>query len=354
MARAIVTRGLRKEFPYLNPSPNMSTSDQWLEYLLSLITGKNATGMGVEKRRTVAVESLDLEVEEGEFFGLLGPNGAGKSTSIKMLATILAPTAGTATINGYDLVRDWRAVRASINVVHSGGWLGFDHELSIRWNLQAWARIYGLSKKEAARRTQEVLDIVGLSDKAEETSGTLSSGQRQRLALAKGFLMEAPILLCDEPTVGLDPNSAAAVRSFIKDDVNRKRGITVLLTTHYMQEADQLCDRVAIMDKGRIVACDTPDRLKASVQAKAILMEVRNFRIEMLFDFKKEHGQWLVTEKLDQNGNGSLRVLCSPREAESTITTAVEACGGQVVGWSRDDISLEDVFIVLTGRRLAA
>lgn len=353
MARAIVTRGLRKEFPYLNPSPNMSTSDQWLEYLLSLITGKSATGMGVEKRRTVAVESLDLEVEEGEFFGLLGPNGAGKTTSIKMLATILAPTAGTATINGYDLVRDWAAVRASINVVHSGGWLGFDHELSIRWNLEAWARIYGLSKREAARRTQEVLELVGLSDKAEETSGTLSSGQRQRLALAKGFLVEAPILLCDEPTVGLDPISAAAVRSFIKDEVNRKRGVTVLLTTHYMQEADQLCDRVAIMDKGRIIACDTPDKLKASVQVKAVRMDVRAFRVDILSDFKKDHPQWLITEKLDQDGNGSIRVLCSAREAATAITGAVEACGARVVGWSPDEITLEDVFITLTGRRLA-
>jgi len=223
MRHAIVTRNLRKEFRYLNPSPNMSTSDQWFDYIISFVTGKNRTGLGAERRKVVAVDSLDLDIYEGEFFGLLGPNGAGKTTSIKMLSTILAPTSGTATINGYDLARQTNEVRASINVVQSGGWLGFDHNVSIRWNLSVWARIYGMSKREAALLTEEVLQLVGLQDKAEASSGILSSGERQRLALAKGFLVQAPILLCDEPTTALDPNSAYSIRTFIKQELPAAR-----------------------------------------------------------------------------------------------------------------------------------
>jgi ABC-2 type transport system ATP-binding protein len=351
---AILTRGLRKEFRYLNPGSNRSTSDQWLDYIISLVTGKNANGLGVERRHVVAVDSLDLEVQQGEFFGLLGPNGAGKTTSIKMLATILTPSAGEAAIDGYDVLRDREAVRASINVVQSGGWLGFDHNVSIRWNLRVWGRIYGLSRREAARRTDEVLDAVGLLDKAEESSGVLSSGQRQRLALAKGFLTQAPILLCDEPTVGLDPNAAYSARSLLKDEVNRKRGQTVLLTTHYMQEADQLCDRVAIMDRGRVIACDTPDRLKGSVLARALVLEIASFHADSLLAFKRLHSDWHLVERLNQEGSGSIRVLTSRNEAETSVVDAAASSGARVIGWIPDEITLEDVFIVLTGRRLAA
>jgi ABC-2 type transport system ATP-binding protein len=351
---AILTRGLRKEFRYLNPSSNRSTSDQWLDYIISFVTGKNVSGLGVERRHAIAVDSLDLEVQRGEFFGLLGPNGAGKTTSIKMLATILTPSAGEATIDGYDIVRDCEAVRATINVVQSGAWLGFDHNVSIRWNLGVWGRIYGLSRREAARRTDEVLEAVGLLDRAEETSGVLSSGQRQRLALAKGFLTQAPILLCDEPTVGLDPNAAHAARTLLKDEVNRKRGQTVLLTTHYMQEADQLCDRVAIMDRGLIIACDSPDRLKGSVSACVLVLDVTGFPADGLSAFKKAHSSWHVVERLNQEGDGSIRVLIIGTEPEASVVNAATSSGACVTTWNRGEITLEDVFIALTGRRLAS
>lgn len=350
----ISTEGLRKEFRYLNPSSNRSTSDQWLDYVVSLLTGKNSSGLGVDRRRVVAVGSLDLEVQRGEFFGLLGPNGAGKTTSIKMLATILTPSAGRATVNGYDIVRDCEAVRASINVVQSGGWLGFDHHVSIRWNLTVWGRIYGLTRREAARRTDEVLDAVGLLDKAEESSGVLSSGQRQRLSLAKGFLTQAPVLLCDEPTVGLDPNAAHSARTLLKDEVNRKRGQTVVLTTHYMQEADRLCDRVAIMDRGRIIACDTPDRLKASGHALALILEVEGFHPSGLLELKRLHPGWHLAERISQEGSGTIRILTSAGCPEADVVAAVSASSASVTAWTRDEITLEDVFILLTGRGLAA
>lgn len=351
---AIRTSGLRKEFRYINPKSGMATSDQWLDYAISYLTGAKRGASGVQKRHVVAVDSLDLSVQRGEFFGLLGPNGAGKTTSIKILSTVLAPTAGAATINGFDLQKQREEVKASINVVQSGGWLGFDHQVTIRWNLEIWGRIYGLTRAQARNRVEEVLELVGLADKANDSSGTLSSGQRQRLALAKGLLVQAPILLCDEPTVALDPAAAHGVRQFIKNEINRRHGQTVLLTTHLMHEAEQLCDRVAIMDVGRIIVCDTPDTLCAQLAAHPVTCRVAGFSVDTLTRIKSMHPKWHVTDKLDQAGNGAIRVLL-PSEADgSDVPVAIKECGAVAQEWAPERVTLEDVFISLTGRRLAS
>lgn len=351
---AIEASGLRKEFRYLNPGSGMSASDQWLDYAISYLTGIDRGATGVRKRHIVAVDSLDLRIEEGEFFGLLGPNGAGKTTSIKMLSTVLSPTGGRATVNGFGLLKRREEVKASINVVQSGGWLGFDHQVSIRWNLEIWGRIYGLTRSQARSRVDEVLDLVGLTDKAGDSSGTLSSGQRQRLALAKGLLVAAPILLCDEPTVALDPVSAHNTRRFIKNDINRRHGQTVLLTTHLMNEAEQLCDRVAIMDAGRVVVCDTPDRLCAGLTARPYTYRVENTTVDVLAWVKADRPDWHLTDKLDQAGCGALRVLAPAETDGLLISSAIEEAGAVVRGWVPDKVTLEDVFISLTGRRLAS
>lgn len=195
-----------------------------------------------------------------------------------------------------------------------------------------------------------------LTERASSTisSGTLSSGQRQRLALAKGLLVQAPILLCDEPTVALDPAAAHGVRQFIKNEINRRHGQTVLLTTHLMHEAEQLCDRVAIMNAGRIIVCDTPDNLCAQLAAHPVTCRVAGFSVDTLTRIKSMHPNWHVTDKLDQAGTGVIRVLL-PSEADgSDVSTAIKECGAVAQEWVPERVTLEDVFISLTGRRLAS
>src|SRR5580700_7781462 len=217
----------------------------------------------------IALDGVTLEIKEGELFGLLGPNGAGKTTLIKILTTLLAPSSGSAWVDGKDVVKEARALRPLINMVSGGESSGYG-VLNVRENLWLFTQIYGVSNAEAAERIELMLEVVGLTDKASTRISHLSTGQRQKMNFCRGFITDPKILFLDEPTLGLDVTSARAIRTFLREWMKEKPDRTLLLTTHYMAEADELCDRVAIIDKGKVLACDTPAALKRRVQTHAL------------------------------------------------------------------------------------
>src|SRR6266545_3282397 len=217
------------------------------------------------RERFRAVDGIDLRVETGEIFGVLGPNGAGKTTTLRMLATLLEPTSGEARVLGIDVKTDPRKVRANLGAMLSGE-RSLYWKLTARENLEYFAALYHVPPKEQRARIDAALAAVKLSDRADDYVERYSTGMRQRLALARALLPDPPLLLLDEPTVGLDPQAARDLRDRVRD--LRAQGRTVLLTTHYMEEADQLCDRVAIIDHGKIVALDTPAALKRRIRAE--------------------------------------------------------------------------------------
>lgn len=212
-----------------------------------------------KKSSLMAVDGIDFSVSEGEIFGLLGENGAGKTTTIKMLITLLAPTSGVCKVLGYDTFKEADKVRGQINFVF-GGEMGVYRRLSARDNLLYFAGLYKIKGEEAKRRTEELLKLVELEEAADRLVETYSKGMIQRLQIARGLINNPKIIFMDEPTVGLDPLGANMLRDIIRK--LKEEGRTVLLTTHYMQEADELCDNIAIIHKGKIVALDTPEQLK--------------------------------------------------------------------------------------------
>ncbi len=214
-----------------------------------------------DKVQAKALDDISLQVEEGELFGLLGPNGAGKTTLIKILATLLLPSAGSVKVLGHDVVKDYNKIRARINMV-SGGEISGYGLLTVRENLWMFSQFYGIPRKVAKQRIDELLERFGLLDKADAKVRTISTGQRQKMNVIRGFVTDPDLIFLDEPTLGLDVNASLVIRDFLRKWVKDTPGKTMLLTTHYMVEADELCDRVAIIDQGRILACDSPSNLK--------------------------------------------------------------------------------------------
>jgi ABC-2 type transport system ATP-binding protein len=237
------------------------------------------TTTGSVRRRSLEVEAVrgvSFEIGEGELFGLLGPNGAGKTTTIKMLITLLIPTAGSARVLGHDVVEDARWVRAHIGYVF-GGDRGLYERLSALDNLRYFAELYGVEPGGQKQRIAELLDLVGLAGREKERVEGYSRGMRQRLHIARGLLHDPPVVFLDEPTIGVDPVGARELRATIASLV--QSGKTVLLTTHYMFEADQLCDRIAVIAKGKIVAEGTPRDLKGMVSEGSVV-EVEVYGVE--------------------------------------------------------------------------
>jgi ABC-2 type transport system ATP-binding protein len=228
-----------------------------------------------KSKEVVGVEGVSFDVREGELFGLLGPNGAGKTTTVKMLTTLLIPTAGSATVLGHDIVRDAEAIRPRIGFIF-GGERGLYWRLSAKDNLRYFADLYHVDPDVARRRIQELLELVGLAGRENERVEGYSRGMRQRLHVARCLLHDPQVLFLDEPTMGLDPVGARELRQVVKNLVSQEK--TVLLTTHYMFEADALCERVAVINHGRIVALDTPEGLKRHVEDLSVI-EVEVFGI---------------------------------------------------------------------------
>ena len=302
------------------------------------------------RERFRAVDGIDLRVESGEIFGLLGPNGAGKTTTMKMLATLLIPTSGAIRVLGIDPLERPREVRARLGAMLSGE-RSLYWKLTARENLEYFAALYHVPPTETDQRIAGVLTAVKLTDRAEDYVERYSTGMRQRLALARALLPDPPLIILDEPTVGLDPQASRDLRDRVRE--LRAQGRTVLLTTHYMEEADQLCDRVAIIDHGRIVALDTPAALKRTIRA----VEVVHLEIGVVGDdapMLDRLGRSATLARSERR-NGTLSVTAHCASARDFVPAAFDAArsnGATIRHVEVVPVTLEDVFLALTGRQL--
>jgi len=291
-----------------------------------------------------AVKSLDLKVNEGEMFGFLGPNGAGKTTTISMLSTILKPTSGSAKIAGFDIEKQQDDVRRSIGIVFQDPSL--DDELTGYENLEFHASLYGMDRQEREARIYELLGLVDLVEKRNDLVKHYSGGMKRRLEIARGLMHKPKVLFLDEPTLGLDPQTRRHIWKYIKK-MNDEHNVTILVTTHYMEEADYLCDRVAVIDHGEIIALDTPNKLKEKMGENVIAVEVSDSK-EFCKLFKKEK----CTKKV-KRVNG--KVYLTVKDGEKLIPKIVresEKNGIEVKSITMHQPTLEDVFIQLTGRKI--
>lgn len=304
-----------------------------------------------------AVDGVSLKIEQGEIFGLLGPNGAGKSTTIRMLCTLLEPSSGTARINGYDIVRQANQVRQNLGTVLAGE-RSIYWKLTARENLEYFAALYHIPPEIAKKRTKELLDRMELTSRADDLVEKFSTGMKQRVAISKALIADPPILLLDEPTLGLDPQAARNLRELISE--LKKEGHTVLLTTHYMEEADLLSDRIGIIDQGKIIALDTPERLKERIEQKDVIrLEISGWHDDLAAKIQSIPGvDKLVAHKLESEHVGASPLYEVSLHAESSrlvlpgVIDKINYNGTRLVNMNIQRPSLEDVFISLTGKAL--
>src|SRR6188472_4156398 len=306
----------------------------------------------VKPTPVVALEHVDLEVPPGEFFGLLGPNGAGKTTLIKILTTLLLPSEGTARIFGFDVSRDEKKIRRIMNMVAGGEQSGYGI-LTVREQLWMFSQFYGLPRKEGWRRVDELIDAVGMGPEREQRVSTLSTGQRQKMNFACGLVNDPSILFLDEPTLGLDVAAARQVRELVVAWKAAVPGRTVTLTTHYMAEADELCERIAIVDHGRILAIGTPDELKRRVQRESI------FRLELdrleggvaqLARLPGVESAALAADTGTESQRVTVNLVLADDAALGGVVTALGGTGSQILALRKSEPTLEDVFVELVGR----
>ena len=291
-----------------------------------------------------AVDDLDIKVESGEIFGLLGPNGAGKTTAISMLCTILKPTYGTATVNGFDIVKEANKVRKSIGIVFQDP--SIDDRLTGRENLYMHANLYGVPASEQKERINRVLKLVELEDRANDLLRTYSGGMRRRLELGRGLIHYPKVLFLDEPTVGLDPQTRDHIWKYIKE-LKKAHDITVVLTTHYMDEADRLSDRIAIMDHGKIVVLDSPPKLKETLEGDVIVVRANNI------DFLKQVVNTSLSQNQTQIVDGALEITV--RNGKAVMPRIMELATQNkiyVESLLLREPNLEDVFLHYTGRTI--
>jgi len=296
-----------------------------------------------------AVDGVSVEINESELFGLLGPNGAGKTTLIKCISTLLIPDGGTAIVGGFDVLKEPVGARKKIGVL-TGGERALYWKLSAIDNLKYFAALYGVPKKKVRQRIDYLLELMSLTDRANENVEKFSSGMKQKLAIARALIHDPPILLIDEPTLGLDPYFARFIRQFIKEELSEKYKKTILLTTHYMDEADELCDRVAFMNRGRIEALDTPVALKKGMPREQILelkclgeLDIEHF-VQM-----KEAASLNLSKK-----DGFIFIRMSTENPEMLLSRLVETIRdkAKILSVNVTSPTLEDVFVYLTGASL--
>jgi ABC-2 type transport system ATP-binding protein len=305
----------------------------------------------------VALDQVSVEVRRGEIFGLLGPNGAGKTTLIKILTTLLAPTAGRAWVDGLNVETEAADIRRRMNMVAGGETSGYGL-LTVRENLWMFSQFYGIDYRTTNQRIDDPLRVVGMTDRKNTKISDLSTGLRQKMNFVRGFVTDPDIIFLDEPTVGLDVNASRKVRGYVKNWVTDNPAKTVLLTTHYMAEADELCDRVAIIDQGRILACDTPFDLKHTLQKDVVFrLQVASPPDQPPADGGLAGGVCALdrvrscTERhLDDHTE--LRLIL---EAEDVLTAVIGTLGRQgarLLSLEKQAPTLEDVFVDLVGRGL--
>jgi ABC-2 type transport system ATP-binding protein len=293
-----------------------------------------------------AVNGISFEVPDGEIFGLLGPNGAGKSTLIRMLTTLIPPTGGKAFVGGFDVVSQANDVRRAIGVIPQA--MTSDLELSVEENLLIFAKLYGVPREKRTRLMAELLEAVELTQWRDKPVKNLSGGMRRRVEIARGLVHEPRVFFLDEPTTGLDPVSRVAVWEMLRK-IKQERDLTVLLTTHYMDEADKLCDRIAIVDHGQLKALDSPMKLKASIAGKTVLdasfsrsPENWTARLRALPDVDEVTADDNVVRITSHDG---------PRTTSALMEAAAQA-GVSVDSLSIQSTTLDDVFVHYTGRQL--
>jgi len=293
-----------------------------------------------------AVDALTFSVEEGEVFGLLGPNGAGKSTLIRMLTTLVPPTSGTASVNGFDIIREPNGVRQSIGVIPQA--MTSDLDLTAEENMSIFAKLYGIPRERRLRTIKQLLKDVDLEKWADKPVKMFSGGMRRRLEIARGLVHEPKLFFLDEPTTGLDPVSRVAVWEMLTR-LKQQRDLTILVTTHYMDEADKLCDRVAIVDHGKLVALVSPLKLKASIPGKNIL--------EVSFSGAPQN--WMQTMKslpdvAEVKADDNIYRISSHNGPRTTVALmeAARTANATLKSLSVQSTTLDDVFVHYTGHQL--
>jgi len=303
------------------------------------------------RKELVALENVNLTVERGELFGLLGPNGAGKTTLIKILTTLLAPSSGWARVATHDVIQHPHLVRPRINMVSGGESSGYGL-LTVRENLWMFSQFYGMPSKEANKRIVDLLTMVGLEDRIHTKSSDLSTGLRQKMNIVRGFMTDPEVLFLDEPTLGLDVGAARDVRRLIRRWMDADKERTLLLTTHYMVEAEELCDRVAIINKGQVLACDTPSNLKRNLQRDAIF-EIETTSPDGLTPQVLESQPEVRSAALTQiEGGAKLQLILQEESALASVINILTQKDIKVKHLSKREPTLEDVFMDLVGQKM--
>ena len=344
-------RGLAKRYAATEPSRRGAWTESsglalWLRNARRRLTAARV-------REVVALAGVDLQVRRGEIFGLLGHNGAGKTTLVKILAGLVSPSDGDALVDGMSVRRSPGLVKRSVSYVSTTGWMGLEWQLSVRENLRLYARLFGLDGHTAPARVESALCAVGLAEQSERGVHQLSHGMRQRLVLARGLLVHTPLAFLDEPTVGLDPVMASDIRRLIKATLNGERGQTVLLTGHYIPELDLLCDRLAVLHHGHVLAVGTPSELKSAVaDRRVVTLRVGGWREEARDDLAALPGVLAVSlVSLDMAAEtATLRIhVRSAGPDLQDLLDVVRRRTARVVFASADEPTLEDAFLALTG-----
>jgi ABC-2 type transport system ATP-binding protein len=291
----------------------------------------------------VAVDQISFDIEQGEIFGLLGPNGAGKTTTLSMLSTMLEPTSGTATVMGIDISKDQDGVRKAIGIVFQDQSL--DEELTAWENMDFHGRLYRIPKEIRMQRIDELLNLVELFDRRNDIVKTFSGGMRRRLEIARGLLHHPSVLFLDEPTLGLDPQTRNHLWKYI-ETLAKEKNITIILTTHYMEEADRLCNRIAIIDHGKIIALDTPARLKDSIGGDVVTIQSPDTaRITTALT-----APWI--NRMETHDSEVILSLNNAEQHLSTIVTRLNEEKIPITSISVHKPTLEDVFLSFTGKTI--
>ena len=303
------------------------------------------------RKELVALRDVSLEIGQGELFGLLGPNGAGKTTLIKILTTLLAPSSGSAKVAGFDVVAEPHKIRPHINMVSGGESSGYGL-LTVRENLWMFSQFYGVPSREAYKRIDSYLEQIGLADRAHTKSSDLSTGLRQKMNIVRGFITDPQVLFLDEPTLGLDVGASRDVRRIIREWLAASPERTLLLTTHYMAEADELCDRVAIINRGQVLDCDRPEALKRRLQ-KDVLFELKTSPLNGLpvSAVERLDGVLKVTHKAE-DGSSTFNFVLKEEAALAGIINTLTPAGVRILNLTKHEPTLEDVFVDRVGRSM--